>query len=161
MTEVHNEWRTMASHMAEKLEEYRKSVVYELTQRLQLPMDEGELNVLSRNITPSDDDLAIWNQILHLASSIPTQNFVLRILDHAKNSHDRHLQYKTQYKSLKGKEIIYYILQETRQFLDLIKMFYIWVLYFLFGPASFFVFLFIEKYNKMCINYCEKIAFRK
>lgn len=104
MTEVHQEWRTMASHMAEKLEEYRKSVFYELTQRLQLPMDEAELNVLTRNITPSDDDLAIWNQILHLASSIPTQKFVLRVLDHYKTSHDRYQQYKSQYKHVKGKE---------------------------------------------------------
>jgi hypothetical protein len=103
MIEVHNEWRTMASHMAEKLEEYRKNVVYELTHKLQLPMDENELNTLSRNLTPSDDDLAIWNQILHLASSISSQKFVVRILDHVKLNYDHAIQYKTQYKNLKGR----------------------------------------------------------
>lgn len=99
----HEEWRTIGSHMAEKLEEYRKNVIYELVLKLQLPMDEGELNMLSRNLTPSDDDSAIWNQILQLSSSVSSQKVVIRILERAKSQYDMIEQTKAQYKTLKGK----------------------------------------------------------
>lgn len=88
--------------MAEKLEEYRKNVIYELVLKLQLPMDEGELNILSRNLTPSDDDSAIWNQILQLSSSVSNQKVVIRILEKAKSQYDMIEQMKAQYKTLKG-----------------------------------------------------------
>lgn len=103
MTDEHEEWRSIGSHMAEKLEEYRKNVIYELVLKLQLPMDEAELNVLSKNLTPSDDDSAIWNQILQLSSSLSSQKVVFRILEKTKSQYEMIEQTKAQYKTLKGK----------------------------------------------------------
>lgn len=90
--------------MAERLEEFRKNIVYELILKLQLPMDPSDLSIISRNLTPSDDDTAIWSQTLQLSSAISTQKFVLGILEHVKHQHDHSHTYKTQYKSLKGKQ---------------------------------------------------------
>ncbi|CAO3646945.1 unnamed protein product [Mucor hiemalis] len=101
--EVNNEWRSIASHMAERLEEFRKNIVYELILKLQLPMDPNDLSTLSRNLTPSDDDTAIWSQTLQLSSAISTQKFVLSVLEHIKHQHEHSHTYKLQYKNLKDK----------------------------------------------------------
>ncbi|KAI9351629.1 hypothetical protein BD770DRAFT_326323, partial [Pilaira anomala] len=109
LSEVQFEWKTIASHMAEKLEEFRKNVLYELVIKLQLPMDGSELNVLSRNLSPSDDDAAIWNEVLQLSSAVNTQRFVLNVLENAKNLYDNFVVVKSQLKRMKGKYTYIYI----------------------------------------------------
>lgn len=89
--------------MAEKLEEFRKNVLLDLVIKLQLPMDEVELSLLSRNLSPSDDDAAIWNEVLQLSSAINTQRFVMAVLENAKNLYDNFVVTKTHLKKIKGK----------------------------------------------------------
>lgn len=102
LMEINNEWRVIASRMAEKLEEYRKNVIFEINNQLQLPMDEEELNVLQKKVTPRDDDTAIWNQILQLSLAINTQKFVLRVHKRVRDNYEQAKQYKKEYKSIKG-----------------------------------------------------------
>jgi chromosome segregation ATPase len=104
LIDAHNEWRSIASGMAEQLEEYRRNVIFEIVNQLQLPMDEEELKVLQTKVTPSDDDTAIWNQILQLCSSINTQKFVLRVNKRVRDNYDLAKQYKKEYRSIKGKK---------------------------------------------------------
>jgi chromosome segregation ATPase len=102
LIDAHNERRSIASGMAEQLEEYRRNVIFEIVNQLQLPMDEEELKVLQTKVTPSDDDTAIWNQILQLCSSINTQKFVLRVNKRVRDNYDLAKQYKKEYRSIKG-----------------------------------------------------------
>lgn len=88
--------------MAEKLEDYRKMMLYEIINQFQIPADEAELNILSRKITPSEDDAAMWNEILQLASSIDHQNITRRLRKRVKEVHELARQYKKDYKELKG-----------------------------------------------------------
>ncbi|KAI8091498.1 hypothetical protein BDF21DRAFT_143091 [Thamnidium elegans] len=106
LTDIQLEWRTIASRMAEKLEEFRKSILYEIVIKLQLPMDEVELGLLSRNLSPSDDDAAIWNEVLQLSSAINIQRFVMAVLENAKNLYDNFVVTKSQLKKMKGKPSI-------------------------------------------------------
>ncbi|KAI8886837.1 hypothetical protein K501DRAFT_308528 [Backusella circina FSU 941] len=102
LVEEHNEWRSIASRMAEKMEEYRKNFMFELINHLQLAVDEDEINALSKKITLSDDDAAIWNEIIQISSTIDTQKMVIRLRKRFKELHDSAKQYKREYKDLKG-----------------------------------------------------------
>ncbi|KAI9259212.1 hypothetical protein EDC94DRAFT_521333, partial [Helicostylum pulchrum] len=102
LTDIQLEWKTIASRMAEKLEEFRKNVLFDLVIKLQLPMDEAELNLLSRNLSPSDDDAAIWNEVLQLSSAINIQRFVMAVLENVKNLYDNFVVTKSQLKKMKG-----------------------------------------------------------
>jgi hypothetical protein len=104
LLEEHNEWRSIASRMAEKMEEYRKNFMFELINHLQLAVDEDEINALSKKITLSDDDAAIWNEIIQISSTIDTQKMVIRLRKRFKELHDSAKQYKRDYKELKGNE---------------------------------------------------------
>ncbi|CAO0799710.1 unnamed protein product [Mucor circinelloides] len=79
LIDKHNEWRSIASRMADKLEEFRKNVIFEIVTQLQMPMDKDELIALTTMVTPSDDDAAIWNEVLKLSSGVNTQKFVLAL----------------------------------------------------------------------------------
>ncbi|KAG1177136.1 hypothetical protein G6F70_002931 [Rhizopus microsporus] len=103
LLETHQEWRPIAIGMAEKLEDYRKMMLYEIINQFQIPADEAELNILSRKITPSEDDAAMWNEILQLASSIDHQNITRRLRKRVKEVHELARQYKKDYKELKAK----------------------------------------------------------
>lgn len=102
LIESQNNWRHIGSGMAERLEVYRRNVIFEIVNQLQLPMDEEELKVLQTKVAPSDDDAAIWNQILQLCSSINTQKFVLRINNRVRENYELAKQYKKEYRSIKG-----------------------------------------------------------
>ncbi|RCI02498.1 oligomeric, coiled-coil, peripheral membrane protein, partial [Rhizopus stolonifer] len=103
LVEVHNEWKVIASRMAEKLEDFRKNMIFEIVNQLQLPMDEEELNILQKKLTPNEDDTAVWNQILQLTSSINTQKFVLKVHKRVKDNYEQAKQYKKEYRSIKEK----------------------------------------------------------
>lgn len=104
LIDVHNEWRTIASSMAEKLEEYRKQVVFEIINQLQLPVEEEELAVLQKKVTPSDDDTAMWTEIMQIATFIDTQKFVHRVHKRVKDNYEQAKNYKKEYKNIKGKK---------------------------------------------------------
>ncbi|KAI8979761.1 hypothetical protein BDF20DRAFT_530265 [Mycotypha africana] len=86
LIDQHNEWRTIASRMAERLEDYRKHVIFEFVNQLQLPMEEEELNVLQKKLVPYDDDTIVWNQVLQLSTAIHLQKFVLRVMRKMKDT---------------------------------------------------------------------------
>ncbi|KAI9470107.1 MAG: autophagy-related protein 11-domain-containing protein [Benjaminiella poitrasii] len=103
LTDAHDEWRTIASRMAERLEDFRKHLVFEIVNQLQLPVDEGVLNVLQQKVTGSEDDAAIWNQVLQLASAIDTSKFVVAVRKRVRDVYDQAKQFKKEYRNSKEK----------------------------------------------------------
>lgn len=106
LIDIHNQWRTIAGQMADILEEYRRQVVLETIQQLELPTIDSELNILQKKVTPSDDVTAMWTEIVQLISSIDTQKFVRRIHTRVKDNYQQAKLYKKEYKSIKGKDKI-------------------------------------------------------
>ncbi|KAL9542244.1 hypothetical protein MBANPS3_008703 [Mucor bainieri] len=99
----HNEWRSIASRMADKLEEFRKNVIFEIVTQLQMPMDKNELIALTTMVTPSDDDAAIWNEVLKLSSGVNTQKFVFSVVKYVRDTYSQAKQFKREYRVIKDK----------------------------------------------------------
>lgn len=102
LIDTHNEWRSIASRMADKLEEFRKNVIFEIVTQLQMPMDKDELVALSTMVTPSDDDAAIWNEVLKLSSGVNTQKFVFSVVKYVRDTYNQAKQFKREYRVIKG-----------------------------------------------------------
>ncbi|KAI8643188.1 hypothetical protein BD408DRAFT_342910, partial [Parasitella parasitica] len=102
LIDTHNEWRSVASRMADKLEDFRKHVMFEIVTQLQMPMEKNELIALSTTVTPSDDDAAIWNEILQLSSAVNTQKFVFSVVKYVRDTYNQAKQFKKEYRSIKG-----------------------------------------------------------
>ncbi|CEP11651.1 hypothetical protein [Parasitella parasitica] len=102
LIDTHNEWRSVASRMADKLEEFRKQVIFEIVTQLQMPMEKNELIALSTTVTPSDDDAAIWNEILRLSSGVNTQKFVFSVVKYVRDTYNQAKQFKKEYRNIKG-----------------------------------------------------------
>lgn len=131
------ELRSMARLMAERLEDFRKGVVYQVTKTLHLPVDEEEAGMISRKITLSEEDPATWNHALQAANLIDAGKFVERIRKKVKDAHELTRRWQKEYHDLKGKQ------QESGL-----------------GTTSSRL-LFVEKYTKAASSAREKIAFRK
>lgn len=102
LIDKHNEWRSIASRMADKLEEFRKNVIFEIVTQLQMPMDKDELIALTTMVTPSDDDAAIWNEVLKLSSGVNTQKFVFSVVKYVRDTYNQAKQFKKEYRVIKG-----------------------------------------------------------
>ncbi|KAF1806514.1 hypothetical protein FB192DRAFT_1270950, partial [Mucor lusitanicus] len=102
LIDTHNEWRSVASRMADKLEEFRKNVIFEIVTQLQMPMDKDELIALTTMVTPSDDDAAIWNEVLKLSSGVNTQKFVFSVVRYVRDTYNQAKQFKKEYRVIKG-----------------------------------------------------------
>ncbi|GAN03349.1 hypothetical protein MAM1_0039c02802 [Mucor ambiguus] len=103
LIDMHNEWRSIASRMADKLEEFRKNVIFEIVTQLQMPMDKDELIALTTMVTPSDDDAAIWNEVLKLSSGVNTQKFVFSVVKYVRDTYNQAKQFKKEYRLIKDK----------------------------------------------------------
>ncbi|KAI8977956.1 hypothetical protein BDB01DRAFT_726932, partial [Pilobolus umbonatus] len=103
LQERHNEWQIIASQMADKLEDYRKNVLYRIINQLQLPLEEDEVTALSKKVTPSEDETALWNEILQLSSSNTIQKLTVRLNKKVKETYEYARQYKKHYKDIKEK----------------------------------------------------------
>ncbi|KAG1103614.1 hypothetical protein G6F42_017196 [Rhizopus arrhizus] len=103
LIDKHNEWRSIASRMADKLEEFRKNVIFEIVTQLQMPMDKDELIALTTMVTPSDDDAAIWNEVLKLSSGVNTQKFVFSVVKYVRDTYNQAKQFKKEYRVIKDK----------------------------------------------------------
>ncbi|KAL0075130.1 hypothetical protein J3Q64DRAFT_1645508, partial [Phycomyces blakesleeanus] len=105
MNEERSEWHNIMSLMAEKLEEFRKDVFYEMTHQLQLPVDENEAGLMTRRLqaTQSSDQMAAWNEIMQVVNGIDNHKFVNRIRKKVKDAHELTRRWQKEYKELKGK----------------------------------------------------------
>ncbi|KAI9245164.1 hypothetical protein BY458DRAFT_447431 [Sporodiniella umbellata] len=108
LLETHEEWRPIAIGMAEKLEEFRKMALYELINQFQISADEDELNILSKKVTPSEDDAAMWNEILQLASSIDLKSITQRLYKRTRDVVEQSRRYKKDYRELRGNNLAIY-----------------------------------------------------
>ncbi|KAI9493144.1 hypothetical protein BDB00DRAFT_872660 [Zychaea mexicana] len=94
-----------ATQMAEKLEEFRKGIFYELTNQLQLSVDEEEARAMTKKliITGGQDDLAVWTRVLQAVGSVDSDKFVERIRTKVRDAHDLTRRWKREYKDLREK----------------------------------------------------------
>lgn len=100
LEDEYKELRLITTHMAEKLEAYRKDIFYELTHQLQLSVDEEEAMAITKRIIVSDqdDDMAVWNNVLQASKGIDPVKFVNRIREKVKEAHDMSRRWKREYK---------------------------------------------------------------
>ncbi|CDH55094.1 autophagy-related protein 11 [Lichtheimia corymbifera JMRC:FSU:9682] len=100
LDDEYKELRLITTHMAEKLEGYRKDIFYELTHQLQLSIDEEEAMAITKRIIVSDqdDDMALWNNVLQASKGIDPVKFVNRIREKVKEAHDMSRRWKREYK---------------------------------------------------------------
>ncbi|KAG2223902.1 hypothetical protein INT45_009354 [Circinella minor] len=93
------------TQMAEKLEEFRKSLFYELTHQLQLSVDEEEAKAMTKKliISGEHDDLAIWTRVLQTVGSMDCVKFVERIRSKVRDAHELTRRWKREYKDLREK----------------------------------------------------------
>jgi hypothetical protein len=108
MNEEKIELNSLSVHMAHKLDDIRKNVFFEVTNQLQLPVDENEVGAMTRKIMDADsgrqdDDPSIYNDILMAINVIDGAKFVSRIFKKVRNAHDLTRRWQKEYKELKGK----------------------------------------------------------
>lgn len=114
LLEAHQEWRPIAIGMAEKLEEFRKMILYEFINQFQISADEDELSILSRKVTPSEEDAVMWNEILQLASSIDFKNITQRLHKRIKEIIEQAKHYKKEQRELKGLFDVFFFFKKKR-----------------------------------------------
>ncbi|SAM02365.1 hypothetical protein [Absidia glauca] len=108
MNEEKIELNSLSVHMAHKLDDIRKNVFFEVTNQLQLPVDENEVGAMTRKIMDADsgrqdDDPSIYNDILMATNVIDSAKFVSRIFKKVRNAHDLTRRWQKEYKELKDK----------------------------------------------------------
>ncbi|KAI8340211.1 autophagy-related protein 11-domain-containing protein [Chlamydoabsidia padenii] len=107
MNEEKMELSSLSIHMAHKLDDIRKNVFFEVTNQLQLSVDENEVGAMTRKITALDserqDDSSIYNEILMATNVIDNAKFVSRIFKKVRNAHDLTRRWQKEYKDLKEK----------------------------------------------------------
>lgn len=106
LSEERVEWQLLSNQMAEKLEELRKGVLYELTNQLQLPVDEEEAGAMSKKIVFSEGQSSALNEIVQATNGIDAKKFVNRIRKKMKESHELTRRWHKEYKELKGKGLL-------------------------------------------------------
>jgi hypothetical protein len=146
MNEEKIELNSLSVHMAHKLDDIRKNVFFEVTNQLQLPVDENEVGAMTRKIMDADsgrqdDDPSIYNDILMATNVIDSTKFVSRIFKKVRNAHDLTRRWQKEYKELKGKK------SEARYGLTI--------------PPFFVLLCNVDKYSKLTTSAHSKIAFRK
>ncbi|CAO3642969.1 unnamed protein product [Cunninghamella blakesleeana] len=102
------EYQSLAGQMANKLDIIRNGVYFNVTNQLQLSVDEGEAGAMTKKIiNPSLDvnqyDTAICNEVLSAINSIDNEKFVGRIRKKVKNAHELTRRWQKEYKELKEK----------------------------------------------------------
>ena len=142
--EERTELYSTGTQMAQKLEEFRKGLYYELTHQLQLSVDEEEAKAMTKKliISGDQDDLAVWTRVLQTVGSVDRVKFVERIRSKVRDAHELTRRWKREYKDLRGKNIYKYIFIYKHDILTYCS-------------------LNIEKYNKVSNSGHDKIAFRK
>ncbi|KAG0190202.1 oligomeric, coiled-coil, peripheral membrane protein [Apophysomyces sp. BC1034] len=103
LNEERAEWHSLSSQMADKLEQFRKGVLYELTNQLQLSVDEEEAGAMSKKIATGEDQSAAWNEIVQATNGIDTEKFVNRIRKKVKEAHELTRRWHREYKEVKEK----------------------------------------------------------
>ncbi|KAI9308908.1 hypothetical protein BJ944DRAFT_155288, partial [Cunninghamella echinulata] len=117
------EWKSLSAQMANKLDNIRNSVYFNMTNQLQLSVDEGEAGAMTKKILNSDTqyDAAICNEIILAINSIDNEKFVGRIRKKVKNAHELTRRWQKEYKELKGNAYIhvhkymYYVLNTKKK----------------------------------------------
>ncbi|KAI8145007.1 hypothetical protein BJV82DRAFT_604492 [Fennellomyces sp. T-0311] len=94
-----------AAQMAEKLEDIRKNIFYEVTNQLQLAVDEEEAKAMTKKIIVSGehDDMAVWTRVLQVIGTIDSVKFVGGIRSKVRDAHDLTRRWKQEYKELREK----------------------------------------------------------
>lgn len=97
--------RALGSQMADKLDDFRKNILYEITHQLQLLVDEDEAGAMTKKFTVSQDqdERAFWMQVIQVAGTIDPQKFVSRVRKKVKDAHELTKRWQREYKELKGK----------------------------------------------------------
>lgn len=98
--------RALGIQMADKLDDFRKNILYEITHQLQLSVDEDEAGAMTKKFTvsPDQDERAFWMQIIQAAETIDAQKFVSRVRKKVKDAHELTKRWQREYKELKGKK---------------------------------------------------------
>lgn len=132
--------RALGIQMADKLDDFRKNILYEITHQLQLSVDEDEAGAMTKKFTvsPDQDERAFWMQIIQAAETINAQKFVSRVRKKVKDAHELTKRWQREYKELKGKKWNKRDLDDRYLSIHL-----------------------LEKYNKVASSAHDKIAFRK
>ncbi|CAO3644862.1 unnamed protein product [Cunninghamella echinulata] len=99
------EWKSLSAQMANKLDTIRNSVYFNMTNQLQLSVDEGEAGAMTKKILNPDTqyDAAVCNEIILAINSIDNEKFVGRIRKKVKNAHELTRRWQKEYKELKEK----------------------------------------------------------
>ncbi|KAI8084749.1 autophagy-related protein 11-domain-containing protein [Halteromyces radiatus] len=102
------EWHSLSVHMAQKLDDVRRNIIFEVTNQLQLPVDEDEAGAMTRKIisldsTTEQQDTSIYNDILMAANVIDSAKFVSKIRKKVRNAHELTRRWQKEYKDLKEK----------------------------------------------------------
>ncbi|KAI8069185.1 autophagy-related protein 11-domain-containing protein [Gongronella butleri] len=96
---------SLAVQLASKLDEMRKSVLFEITNQLQLPVDEAEVGAMTKKIITADtqEDMVAWNELLLALNMMDTSKFVSRVRRKVKNANELTRSWQKEYKVLKDK----------------------------------------------------------
>lgn len=107
LSEKHSALRNLCAEMAIKLADIRFSVFGEITNQLQIPVDEDEASNLIRRLSfdsniDSANAFAQWADTLHSLNSIDLSKFVSKVRKKVKDAHDLTRRWQKEYKDLKG-----------------------------------------------------------
>ncbi|KAL1930756.1 hypothetical protein VTP01DRAFT_10918 [Rhizomucor pusillus] len=105
VSEQRMDMRALGIQMADKLDDFRKNILYEITHQLQLSVDEDEAGAMTKKFTvsPDQDERAFWMQIIQAAETIDAQKFVSRVRKKVKDAHELTKRWQREYKELKEK----------------------------------------------------------
>lgn len=108
LSEKHTALRKLCSQMAMKLVDIRLSVFGEITNQLQLPVDENEASNLVRRLSfesniDSSAAFAQWAETIHSINSVDLSKFVFKVRKKVKDAHDLTRRWQKEYKDLKDK----------------------------------------------------------
>ncbi|GAB5593814.1 oligomeric [Umbelopsis nana] len=108
LSEKHSALRNLCAEMAIKLADIRFSVFGEITNQLQLSVDEDEASNLIRRLSfdsniDSANAFAQWADTLYSLNSIDLSKFVSKVRKKVKDAHDLTRRWQKEYKDLKEK----------------------------------------------------------
>ncbi|ORX60356.1 hypothetical protein DM01DRAFT_1158481 [Hesseltinella vesiculosa] len=105
MNDERAEHLNLSGQLATRLDDIRKSVFFEITNQLQLPVNEDEAGAMTKKIITLDtqEDAVAWNELLLAFNMMNTSKFVSRIRKKVKNAHELTRRWQKEYKDLKEK----------------------------------------------------------
>ncbi|ORZ16485.1 hypothetical protein BCR42DRAFT_451423 [Absidia repens] len=107
MNEEKVELQSLSVQMAHKLDDIRKNIFFEITNQLQLPVDENEVGAMTRKLSIGGsailDDTSFCSEILTATNVIDIGKFVSRIFKKVRTAHDLTRRWQKEYKELKEK----------------------------------------------------------